>query len=77
MALPMCTVIIKVWSRTPVFQLSKKHNAVNYHICRETVAADAMRVGKEDTDTNCSDALTKLMPYSKKQKLLGKVQYDY
>ena len=61
----------------PESTLSKKHNAVNYHICRETVAADAMRVGKEDTETNCSDALTKLMPYSRKHKLLGKVQYDY
>ena len=61
----------------PESTLSKKHNAVNYHICRETVAADAMRVGKEDTETNCVDALTKLMPYSKKHTLLGGIQCDY
>ena len=57
--------------------LSKKHNTINYHIVREAVAADAIRVGKEDTETNCADALTKLLPYSKKQSLLGKIQYDY
>ena len=61
----------------PESTLSKKHNAVNYHICREEVAADAMRVGKEDTETNCADALTKLMPYSKKHTLLGGIQCDY
>ena len=57
--------------------LSKKHNTVNYHIVREAVAANAMRVGKEDTDTNLADALTKILPYSRKKELLGCVLYDY
>ena len=57
--------------------MSKKHNTVNYHIVREAVAADAMRVGKEDTDTNLADALTKILPYSRKKELLGCVLYDY
>ena len=56
--------------------LSKKHNAVNYHIVREAVAADVMRVGKEDTNTNPVDALTKLLPYSRKNSLLGMLQFD-
>ena len=61
----------------PDSTLSKKHNAVHYHIVREAVAADAMRVGKEDTNTNPADALTKLLPYSRKKLLLGILQHDY
>ena len=57
--------------------MSKKHNAVNYHTVREAVAADAMRVGKEDTNTKPADALTKLLPYSRKKLLLEILQYDY
>ena len=55
----------------PDSTLSKKHNAINYHICREAVAAGIMRVGKEDTQSNIADAFTKLLPYSKKMELLG------
>jgi hypothetical protein len=55
----------------PDSTLSKKHNAINYHICREAVAAGIMRVGKEDTHSNIADAFTKLLPYSKKMELLG------
>ena len=54
--------------------LSKKHNSINYHVVRETAAAGVIRVGKEDTETNLADALTKLLPYSRKQKLLGGVR---
>ena len=61
----------------PKSTLSKKHNAVNYHIVREAVAADVMRVGKEDTNTNLADALTKMLPYSRKRELLGCLLYDY
>lgn len=61
----------------PESTLQKKHNSINYHIVRESAAAEILRVGKEDTNTNLSDALTKLMPYSKKQGLLGNVLYDY
>ena len=61
----------------PESTLSKKHNAVNYHIVREAVAADAMRVGKEDTNTNLADALTKILPFSRKRELLGVLLYDY
>ena len=61
----------------PESTLNKKHNAINYHICREAVAAGIMRVGKEDTNTNIADVFTKLMPYSKKQGLLGAILWDY
>ena len=55
----------------PDSTLSKKHNAINYHICREAVAAGIMRVAKEDTLTNIADAFTKLLSYSRKMNLLG------
>jgi hypothetical protein len=61
----------------PESTLNKKHNAINYHICREAVAAGMMRVAKEDTDTNIADAFTKLLPYSRKRELLGQLLWDY
>ena len=68
-----------VWKNTsrPESTLSKKHNSINYHICREAVAAGIMRVAKEPTETNLADALTKLLPYSRKQELIGDLLYDY
>lgn len=61
----------------PESTLSKKHNSINYHVIRESVAAGIMRVGKEDTKTNIADAATKLQSYSTKMELLGHVLYDY
>ena len=60
----------------PESTLTKKHNAINYHICREAVAALIMRVAKEDTLTNIADAFTKLLTYSRKRELVGMCQYD-
>ena len=45
----------------PESVLLKKHNAINYHAVREAVAADIMRVGKEDGRTNLADLLTKVI----------------
>jgi hypothetical protein len=42
----------------PVSMLMKKHNAINYHVRREAVAAGILRVGKEDGETNLVDLLT-------------------
>ena len=61
----------------PESTLNKKHNSINYHVVREAAAAGILRVGKEDTKTNLADALTKLLPYSKKMELLGGLLYDY
>jgi hypothetical protein len=36
----------------PELTLMKKHNAINYHVVREAVAAGILRVGKEDGETN-------------------------
>ena len=60
----------------PESALSKKHNAINYHVIRESVAAGMLRIGKEDTETNIADAFTKLLPYSRKYQLLRGVLLD-
>lgn len=60
----------------PESTLTKKHNAINYHICREAVAARIMRVSKENTDSNVADVFTKLLAYSKKYELLRNWLYD-
>ena len=61
----------------PESTLNKKHNSINYHVVREAVAAGILRVGKEDTAYNLADPLTKLMLYSKKQRTLGRILWDY
>ena len=61
----------------PESTLSKKHNSINFHIVRESAAAGILRVGKEDSETNLAYPLTKLVPYSRKQALLGQILYDY
>jgi hypothetical protein len=54
----------------PESTLNKKHNSINYHIVRESVAAKIMRIGKEDTKTNIADAFTKLLHTDRKRELL-------
>ncbi len=60
----------------PESTLSKKHNAINYHIIREAVAAGIIRVGKEDTATNIADVFTKLVPFTWKYQLLLPFLWD-
>jgi hypothetical protein len=60
----------------PESTLNKKHNAVNYHVIRESVAAGILRIGKEDTETNIADVFTKLLPYSRKYQLLRGILLD-
>ena len=43
----------------PASTLKKRHQSVAYHICRESVAAGAALIYKEDGETNLSDLLTK------------------
>jgi hypothetical protein len=60
----------------PESTLSKKHNAINFHIIRESVAAKIIRVGKEDTTTNIADVFTKLVPFTRKRELLARFLWD-
>ena len=50
--------------------LGKKHNAVNYHVVRKAVAAEILRLGKENMETNLADLLTKILGWRRGHKLL-------
>jgi hypothetical protein len=60
----------------PESVLSKKHNAINYHAVREAVAADILRVAKEDSETNLADILTKPLTEERRMKLLKGMLYN-
>ncbi len=60
----------------PESTLAKKHNAINFHIIHESVAAKIIRVGKEDTTMNIADVFTKLVPFTRKQELLARFLWD-
>jgi hypothetical protein len=59
----------------PESTLTKKHNAINYHIIRESAAMGMIRVGKEDTETNLADLLTKILNEPRRLKLLACIMY--
>ena len=62
-------------TRNPESTLSKKHNAIAYHLCREAVAAGIIRVAKEDTATNLADLLRKQMSKERREDLMFKFMY--
>jgi hypothetical protein len=47
--------IVKNISIPELTLMKKQHNAINYHVVREVVAAGILRVGKEDGKTNLAD----------------------
>jgi hypothetical protein len=57
----------------PESVLSKKHNAINYHAVREAVAANILRVTKEDSNTNVADLLTKPLTEQQRVTLLRSI----
>ena len=59
----------------PESTLSKWHNAINYNIVRESVAAGILRVGKEDGTTNLSDAFTKILACRRRYDLFSRIGY--
>ena len=62
-------------TRNPESTLSKKDNAIAYHLCREAVAAGIIRVAKEETSTNLADLLTKQMSKKRTEDLMLKFNY--
>ena len=58
----------------PESTLSKKHNAINYHVVREAAAAGILRFG-DDGKTNLADLLTKILPVPRRKLLLGRILY--
>ena len=60
----------------PRSTLGKKHNAINYHVVCEADVAGILRVGKEDTETNLADLLTKLLGWQRRHQLLPNILYS-
>ncbi|KAL7484518.1 hypothetical protein ACHAW6_010148 [Cyclotella cf. meneghiniana] len=60
----------------PESTLSKKHNLINSHVIRKSVAAGIMNVAKGNILTNLADVLTKLLPFLQKSELLYNILYD-
>ena len=56
--------------------LSKRHNAINYKVVREAVAAGIIRVDKEDGQTNLADAFTKMLPRNRRFDLFSRIAYS-
>ena len=59
----------------PSSVLNKKMHSISYHFCREAVAAEIVRVAKEDTVTNLADLFTKVLPKARREELLERFMY--
>ena len=53
----------------PESTLTKRHNAINFHAVREAAAASIIRVGKEDSETNLADPLSKVVTFERQRAL--------
>ena len=62
-------------STQPEVTLSKKHNGIAYHICREAVAIGMIRVAHEPTDTNLADLFTKILVLCVRSGLIDRFMY--
>ena len=60
----------------PDSTLNKHHNAINYHVIREAVAAGIIKIGKEDTKSNLADLFTKVLPQDRRNQLLSYMTYS-
>ena len=56
-------------------RLNKKHQAICWHAVREACAGGWMRVGKEPTETNTADLLTKALDADKRFMLLKNIYH--
>jgi hypothetical protein len=61
----------------PESVLTKKHNAINYHAVREAVAANILRIAKENSATNLADLFTKPMTEGRRTSLLRSIVYNF
>ena len=60
----------------PESMLAKKHNAINYQAIREeAVAAQILRVDKEDGMTNLADLFTKVLTADRRRALCRHIMY--
>ena len=61
--------------RSPQSTLSKKHNPVAFHKCREGVAAFIYRCAHEPTGTKLSNLFTKQKSSTERNRLIFKFMY--
>jgi hypothetical protein len=54
----------------PESTLKKKHNSIDYHKVRESVAQGTVRIAKENGDTNLADVLTKPLASPRLKELI-------
>ena len=59
----------------PSSVLNKKMHGISYHYCREAVAAEIVRIAKEDTSTNLADLFTKILSRIRREELLDRFMY--
>ena len=59
----------------PSSVLSKKMHSISYHFCQEAVAAEIIRIAKEDTKINLADLFTKVLTKLKRDELLDRFMY--
>ena len=59
----------------PSSVLSKKMHSMSHHFCREMIAAEIIRIAKEDTTKNFADLFTQVLTKHKRDELLDKFMY--
>mmetsp|Transcript_5914 Transcript_5914/g.9070 ORF Transcript_5914/g.9070 Transcript_5914/m.9070 type:complete len:287 (-) Transcript_5914:332-1192(-) len=59
----------------PSSVLSKKMHSISYHFCREAVAANIVRIAKEDTATNLANLFTEVLGRIKRNELIDRFMY--
>ena len=59
----------------PSSVLSKKMHSISHHYCREAVAAEIVRIAKEDSSTNLADLFTKVLSKARRDELLDRFMY--
>ena len=59
----------------PESTLKKRHNAIDYHKVRESVAGKAIRIKHELGSSNLSDLLTKFLPQPKHKQCCSNILY--
>jgi hypothetical protein len=60
-------------TQRPESTLKKKHNAINYHRCREAIAAGHVRVAWINGQDNLADALTKVLVGERRRYLFSRI----
>jgi hypothetical protein len=57
----------------PELTLKKKHNVINYHQCREAIAAGHIQVAWINGTNNLADALTKVTVEERRRYLFSRI----